>query len=150
MIQFNIRSLEEITKHGEEIFPDECCGFMYGTESADGLREVTEVQRVNNAKEGDKKRRFEISPKDYLRAEDHAYNTGKQLLGIYHSHPNHPSIASETDRLSAQPYFSYVIVSVQNGTADSIQSWRLNEDFQFEEESISNNHFTNKSISWQQ
>ena len=150
MIQFEIRSLEEIKKHGEEIFPDECCGFMYGAESVEGLRQVTEVRRVDNAKEGDKRKRFEISPQDYIRAEEYAFTTGRQLLGIYHSHPNHPSIASETDRLSAQPFFSYVIVRVQNGTADSIQSWRLNDDFQFEEESIINNQVTYKSVSWQQ
>jgi proteasome lid subunit RPN8/RPN11 len=54
-------------------------------------------------------------------------------LGIYHSHPNHPAIPSEHDRVAAQPYFSYVIISAMQGNIDHIRSWRLNEASQFEE-----------------
>jgi proteasome lid subunit RPN8/RPN11 len=115
-------------------FPDECCGFFYGTEDARGNRIVTHVLVVNNAKEGDKRRRFEISPKDYLRAEQFADENNLQFLGVYHSHPNHPAIPSETDRLSAQPYFSYIIISVYNKEVTDIRSWRLDASFPFDEE----------------
>jgi proteasome lid subunit RPN8/RPN11 len=67
------------------------------------------------------------------------------MLGIYHSHPNHPAIPSERDRLAAQPYFSYVIISVMKGKTDQIRSWRLNETSHFEEENISTIHL-NQSI----
>ena len=117
-------------------FPDECCGFFFGSEDARGDRTVTHVLVVNNAKEGDKRRRFEISPKDYLKAEQFADENDLQLLGVYHSHPNHPAIPSETDRLSAQPYFSYIIVSVYDKEVRDIRSWRLNSNSQFDEELI--------------
>ena len=117
-------------------FPDECCGFFFGSEDARGNRLVTHVLVVNNAKQGDKRRRFEISPKDYLKAEQFAGENDLQLLGVYHSHPNHPAIPSETDRLSAQPYFSYIIVSVYDKQVRDIRSWRLNSNSQFDEEHI--------------
>ena len=133
-------------------FPDECCGFFFGSEDKRGNRLVTHVQVVNNAKEGDKRRRFEISPRDYLKAEQFAEENNLQLLGVYHSHPNHPAIPSETDRLSAQPYFSYIIISVYNKEVKEIRSWRLTPCFQFEEEQINqseitNNHYGNSNHS---
>ena len=119
----------------EQSFPDECCGFMFGREE-DEDRFVTEVKRVDNAKEGDKRRRFEIAPIDYMRAEQYALANKLTLLGVYHSHPNHPAIASETDRQAAQPFFSYVIISVINGVFAEIRSFRLNENLKFEKEPI--------------
>ncbi|MCC6599648.1 MAG: M67 family metallopeptidase [Crocinitomicaceae bacterium] len=115
--------------------PDECCGFLFGREYNEH-RTITEVCPVANAKEGDKKRKYEIFPVDYLKAEKYAETNGLDLLGIYHSHPNHPSVPSEHDRVAAQPYCSYIIISVTDGAFNTIQSWRLNEDFQFEEETI--------------
>jgi proteasome lid subunit RPN8/RPN11 len=57
-------------------------------------------------------------------------------LGIYHSHPKHPAIPSETDRLAAQPFFSYVIISVIDKDTIDLRSWLLNDERQFEEEKI--------------
>ena len=127
---------EIMTQDARHSFPDECCGFLFGTEDADGNRSITEVLVVDNAKEGDKRKRFEISPRDYLLAEQRADERGLLLLGVYHSHPNHPAIPSEHDRVAAQPYFSYIIISVYDETVDHIRSWRLNEAFQFEEETV--------------
>lgn len=117
-------------------FPDECCGFLFGQEDARGFRAITEIQVVNNAKEGDKRRRFAIAPLDYIKAEQYAEDNQLQLLGVYHSHPNHPAIPSEHDRVAAQPWFSYVIVSVLEGKPDALRSWRLNDEDQFEEENV--------------
>jgi proteasome lid subunit RPN8/RPN11 len=125
-------------------FPDECCGFMFGTEDEEENRIIGDILLVNNSKEGDKTRRFEISPLDYLKAEQYAIDNNLSLLGIYHSHPKHPAIPSETDRLSAQPFFSYVIISVLENKAVTIRSWRLNESTQFEEEKITDYQFTLK------
>jgi len=116
-------------------FPDECCGFFFGTESGNE-RKLTEILVVNNVKEGDRRRRFEISAKDYMWAERYADEHDLQLLGVYHSHPNHPAVPSEHDRVAAQPYFSYIILSVQEGVFSHMRSWQLNEASQFEEESI--------------
>ena len=125
-------------------FPDECCGFMFGSET-DELRTISAITVVDNSKEGDKRRRFEIKASDYLCAERYADENGLALLGIYHSHPNHPSIPSEHDRVAAQPYFSYVIVSVYERQFRSLQSWQLNEQSQFEEEEILKPEFFNQA-----
>jgi proteasome lid subunit RPN8/RPN11 len=127
--------LDEMIKDAAATFPDECCGFLFGKEEKDN-RTVVKIQVVNNAKEGDKRRRFVISAKDYLKAEQFAELNNLQLLGVYHSHPNHPAIPSEHDRIAAQPFFSYIIVSVINHEFDHIRSWQLNEENQFEEEKI--------------
>lgn len=126
-----------IVQEAVDAFPDECCGFLYGHEDSNGRRFVTQARMVKNAKEGDKRRRFEISPHDYLEAEKYAEEQQLELLGVYHSHPNHPAIPSEHDRAAAQPFFSYLIISVNNKEPGAIRSWRLNDDGVFEEE---NNH----------
>ena len=134
MISITPSAYEIITQDAVKSFPDECCGFLYGREDRDRI--ITDALVVNNSKDGDKRRRFEISAKDYLQAERHAEKNGLQLLGVYHSHPNHPAIPSEHDRVAAQPYFSYIIISVHGDSIDHIRSWRLNEAFQFEEETV--------------
>jgi proteasome lid subunit RPN8/RPN11 len=123
-------------KDGIQAFPDECCGFLFGEEDSEGNRSITDIQIVNNAKEGDKRRRFVIAPLDYMRAEQYAEENNLLLLGVYHSHPNHPAIPSEHDRVAAQPYFSYVIISVLEGKIGPVRSWRLNDEVQFEEETV--------------
>lgn len=129
--------LEEIRQHGREAFPYECCGFLYGKEE-NGQRRIDTAVRVENSKEGDQRRRFEISPLDYMRAEQYALKNNTQLLGVYHTHPNHPAIASEHDLAQAMPFFSYLILSVKEGEPAEIKSWRLkDEERVFEEESVS-------------
>jgi proteasome lid subunit RPN8/RPN11 len=149
MIVIEPAAIDRMNIHAIVLFPDECCGFLFGTEEENGTRTISTVREVKNAKTGDKRRRFEISPKDYLEAEQFALDNGLLLLGIYHSHPNHPAIPSEHDRAAAQPYFSYVILSVMQGKAGQMRSWRLNGESQFEEEKFSHIHL-NQSIKWQQ
>lgn len=137
MIVIEPKPLNEMYQDALKSFPDECCGFFFGKEINEE-RIITDVLIVNNSKEGDKRRRFEISPKDYLNGERFADEKGLQLLGVYHSHPNHPAIPSEHDRVAAQPYFSYIIISVKENEIADIRSWQLNDNFQFEEETIEN------------
>jgi proteasome lid subunit RPN8/RPN11 len=143
MIVIEQKPLEEMHQDALQSFPDECCGFFLGKETGEE-RAVTNILVVNNSKEGDKRRRFEISPKDYLNAERFADENKLQLLGVYHSHPNHPAIPSENDRVAAQPYFSYIIISVKENEIADIRSWQLNGNFQFEEETIENQFITNQ------
>lgn len=128
-------AMNEMKSHGEDAFPNECCGFFYGEEN-DGFRVVTLAKRIENVKEGDQRRRFEISGKDYLKAERFAAKEGLTLLGIYHSHPVHPAIPSEHDLAVAMPWFSYLIVSVEPEGVDHVRSWQLTPDREFEEETI--------------
>jgi proteasome lid subunit RPN8/RPN11 len=126
--------VEVINRHAIETFPFECCGFLYGSETASRL--ISLAVPAHNSKEGDQRRRFEISPLDYLRAEQFAAQNDIQLLGIYHSHPNHPAVASQHDLAVAMPFFSYVIISVLDGAIADLKSWRLEDtarEFQEEE-----------------
>jgi proteasome lid subunit RPN8/RPN11 len=134
IIEPSIRQL--LIEDAVSTFPDECCGFLFGKEEADGTRFVIDLMVVDNSKEGDKRRRFEIAPSDYMIAEQHALDHDWNLLGVYHSHPDHPAIPSEHDRIAAQPYFSYLIISVMNKEVVGFRSWLLNEALQFEEEKI--------------
>jgi proteasome lid subunit RPN8/RPN11 len=137
MIVLETEAQKIIVEDAVQAFPDECCGFVFGHEDSNGRRIISQARVVQNVKEGDKRRRFEISPQDYLDAEKYAEEQQLELLGIYHSHPNHPAVPSEHDRAAAQPFFSYLIISVNEKVPGLIRSWRLNDDFQFEEE---NNH----------
>jgi proteasome lid subunit RPN8/RPN11 len=137
MIAIQPLPLEEMKAHAQAVFPNECCGFMYGNELPDNTRMISSIRIVTNSKDGDQRRRFEISGKDYMQAEKYAAMNDLSLLGIFHSHPNHPAIPSEHDRVAAQPFFSYIIISILQAGVDHIRSWRLNDEFQFEEENYS-------------
>jgi len=129
------KPLGEMRSHGEETFPNECCGFFLGEENSDA-RIVTQAIRIENIKKGDQRRRFEISGKDYIQVEKYAALKGLTLLGIYHSHPVHPAIPSEHDLKVAMPWFSYIIISVEKEGVDHLRSWQLTHERKFKEEII--------------
>jgi len=135
MLLINDTIKGQLTDDALRTYPDECCGFLLGADNGDE-RTIEEIIVIQNAKEGDKRRRFEITPSDYLKAEQYAEANNLTLLGVYHSHPDHPSVPSEHDRAVAQSFFSYVIIAVRRNEWVSMQSWLLNDDFQFEEEKI--------------
>jgi proteasome lid subunit RPN8/RPN11 len=125
-----------IVEDAVKSYPYECCGFLYGSD--DQRRIITRAEPVNNTREENKERRFEISATDYMKAEEYADNNNLTLLGVYHSHPDHPAIPSEYDLKRAMPYFSYIIASVKKGKISDIFSWRLNEKGNFDQEKIVN------------
>lgn len=143
MIYIEDVALEEMFEDALHGFPFECCGFLFGVEENDS-RSISLIMRVTNISKEDQRRRFSISAADYLQAENYADENNLSLLGIYHSHPNYPAVPSETDRLAAQPYFSYVIISILDRKISHVRSWRLNDQNQFEEESISQSISTTK------
>jgi proteasome lid subunit RPN8/RPN11 len=119
-----------------ELTEEERCGFLFGNEG-NGFRHVTTMMEVTNVSSFNKKEHFAIAANDYLQAERFAEINDLKLLGIFHSHPNSPPVPSETDRLSAQPYFSYFILSLKHKNFEALRSWTLNDSRQFEEESLS-------------
>lgn len=133
-LEISLEKLGTMKRHAEETYPLECCGFFFG--QGDEEKIVEAVRPVSNSKEGDQRRRFEISPVDYMNAELYAEENGLRLLGVYHSHPDHPARPSEHDRKQAVPFFSYIIISVQSGQSEDVTSWRLNDDQQFDPEEI--------------
>src|SRR5215210_250271 len=121
-----------IHAHGREAYPNESCGALLGRDGA-----VLETLALPNTTEEGPRRRFLVRPGDYRAAEARAAETQQQLLGFYHSHPDHPARPSQYDLDHAWPYFSYVIVSVIKGEPVDLTSWRLREDrSQFDEEAI--------------
>jgi proteasome lid subunit RPN8/RPN11 len=114
---------DAIQSHGRETYPHECCGALLGK---DGVANAT-VPLPNTTEEGPR-RRFLVRPGDYQQAERAAADAGRELLGFYHSHPDHPARPSQYDLDHAWPSFSYVIVSVLTGEPGDLRSWTLKDD----------------------
>ena len=127
MIRIPERFLETIRGHGRESYNDEACGVMFGEYEGED-KTVRHVQPLPNSRDGQRHRRFLITPQDYRRAESEASARGWALLGFYHSHPDHPAAPSGYDLDHAFPFFSYVIVSVQKGEPTEIRSFVMKED----------------------
>ena len=125
---------DAIRRHGIEAYPNECCGALIGR---DGV--VTEAYGLPNTTEEGPRRRFMVRPNDYRDAEKRASELKLDLLGFYHTHPDHPARPSQYDLDHAWPFFSYVILSVQQGVPTDMTSWRLLEDrTAFTEETLTN------------
>jgi proteasome lid subunit RPN8/RPN11 len=120
--------LEQIQQNGERCYPDEGAGLLLGRQE-DNRRVVVEFLPLENIREAPARRkRYALSPMDYVRAEREAERSGLEVIGIFHSHPDHPDNPSEYDREWAMPWFSYLITSVNQGRATSSRSWQLSED----------------------
>jgi proteasome lid subunit RPN8/RPN11 len=112
-----------IRRHGEETYPHECCGALVGA----GETATAAVALPNTTEEGPR-RRFLVRPSDYRMAEARASQPGGELLGFYHSHPEHAARPSQFDLDHAWPNFAYVIVAVASGKAQAMTVWYLKED----------------------
>jgi proteasome lid subunit RPN8/RPN11 len=117
---------------------DECCGFLLGKSMLD-INRVDSFYEVENYAEGDKSKIFEISSKDYLKTEKYATELGLNIMGVYHTHLNHPADPSELDRKFAFPEFSNLIISFVDFTFFEVKSWKIDSDRNFFEENISFN-----------
>lgn len=128
---------EAIRRHGQETYPHECCGALVGRDAG-----VTEIVALPNTTEEGPRRRFLVRPFDYQLAERRATELGGELLGFYHSHPDHPARPSQYDLDHAWPTFAYIIVAVVAGVATEMTVWYLKDDrSRFEEGSL--NHAEN-------
>jgi len=143
VLRINESQREAIGQHGARDYPSECCGVLLGDVSGE-FKQVREVvalrnlrQDVNHAQEllpvddparETERNRFLIDPLDQLRVEKDARARGLEVLGYYHSHPDHPARPSAYDREHAWPWYSYVIVSVERGIAKDLTCWTLAED----------------------
>jgi proteasome lid subunit RPN8/RPN11 len=129
-LNLNIPSplLKEIHNHGEKAYPEEGVGLMLGYEK-DGNRYVAHLLYLNNAREeAARHNRYLITAEDMLQGENEAEALGLSIIGIFHSHPDHPNTPSEFDRENAIPWYSYLITSVDKGTATDSRSWQLVDD----------------------
>ncbi len=138
--------------HAESTYPEECCGLLLGllrgdvktlvevlpTQNSWGDEGVDDFQAIESSaqRKSSKRNRFSIAPKVMLQAQKDARDRNLDIIGIFHSHPDHPAVPSEFDRAIAWQQYSYIIVSVQQGKACDLKSWSLNDEHQFQPEEI--------------
>ena len=121
------RLLEEIRRHGEEAYPAECCGALAGRGTGEGGREVVRLAPAVNRRTDDP-HRYLIAPDDLRRLESELRGEGLEIVGYYHSHPDHPAVPSGYDTAHAWPWYSYLIVRIEQGRAQEAASWTLDDD----------------------
>jgi len=131
---------EKIREHGVETYPYECCGALLGRDlglaenavsekkSLSVSREVLSLFPLVNRRDDSPRNRFSVTAEDVKDAEKTARAQGLEVIGWYHSHPDHPARPSDYDRDHAWPWYSYVIVSVDTGVPQDMTSWRLEDD----------------------
>jgi proteasome lid subunit RPN8/RPN11 len=118
--------LDEIRRHGEEAYPAECCGAMIGR-SVDGGKEVVRLVAAVNRRTDDP-HRYLIAPDDLRRVDAEARRESLEVVGYYHSHPDHPARPSAFDTEHAWPWYSYLIVRIDHGRAADAASWVLDDE----------------------
>ena len=111
---------EAIRAHGRETYPHECCGFLLGAPG-----EAREIARASNAREDSPQNRYLIPPIEFVRVQRDADARGLDVIGFYHSHPDHPARPSAFDREHAWPGYAYLIVSVAKGQPDDLRGFRF-------------------------
>lgn len=149
VLQLLPKHLQTIYTHAETTYPEECCGIILGYLTSEG-KTVVEVMPTENAWNAEtaadlpgddtldysKRQRYAIAPQVMLHAQKEARDRKLNIIGIYHSHTDHPAIPSEYDQKLAWQEYSYIIVSVQNGKASDMKSWTLDDNHQFQQEVI--------------
>ncbi len=125
MLKTNRQLYEAIRQHGEETYPHECCGVLLG-QADGGIRVVTSIARCGNTRDDSPHNRYNIDPRELIRIQREGRERGEDIVGFYHSHPDHPARWSATDFAEAHWYgCSYVITSVANGKADVTNAFEL-------------------------
>ena len=114
--------LEAIRAHGRETYPHECCGFLLG---APGAGSASELVRASNARADSPQNRYLIPPVEFVRAQRDADRRGLDIVGFYHSHPDHPARPSAFDQDHAWPGYAYLIAEVQGGEPRELRGFRL-------------------------
>ena len=126
MLRITRHDYDSLRQHGEETYPHECCGILLGHADDDGARVVTSIARAGNTRTDSPHNRYNIDPRDYIRIQREGRERGEDVVGYYHSHPDHPARWSSTDLADAHwPGFSYVITSVEKGKAVTTNSFEL-------------------------
>ncbi len=125
MLKLGKSHYDSIRAHGEETYPHECCGVLLGRMDGDE-RVATSVARAGNTRTDSAHNRYNIDPKDLIRIQREGRERGEDIIGFYHSHPDHAARWSSTDLAEAHWFgCSYVITSVEKGKAQLTNSFEL-------------------------
>ncbi|HEY9631670.1 MAG TPA: M67 family metallopeptidase [Coleofasciculaceae cyanobacterium] len=164
MLQMSVAHLQQICAHAQRAYPEECCGLLLGQlDPMTEQKKLVEVWETLNAWDSDawtsevkeamlsltsektdelgqkshaKSDRYWIDPKDLLAAQRHGRDRQLDIIGIYHSHPDHRAVPSECDRAMAWSRYSYLIISVDHGRAIDYRAWSLDDQHQFQSEPL--------------
>ena len=117
---------DEIRRHGEAAYPAECCGALVGRLEGEAKEVVRLAPAVN--RRTDDPHRYLIAPDDLRRLDADVRAAGLDIVGYYHSHPDHPAAPSAFDAAHAWPWYSYVIVRIDHGRGAELASWVLADD----------------------
>jgi proteasome lid subunit RPN8/RPN11 len=116
---------DQLRAHGEETYPNECCGILLGKAAADAIR-VASLVRAGNTRTDSAHNRYHIAPQELIAAQREARQRGLDIVGFYHSHPDHPAQWSQTDFAEAHWFgCSYVITAIEHGHAKLTNSFLL-------------------------
>src|SRR3972149_2293005 len=118
----------QLAAHLLAAYPSEGAGLLLGSENGDSKPVRSILPFANQFESGEQYHRYLITGEDMLKGETEAEKLGLDVIGVFHSHPDHPAQASEYDREHALPWYSYLIVSVQNSTAAQARGWVLADD----------------------
>jgi proteasome lid subunit RPN8/RPN11 len=119
--------LQKVLDHATKTYPEECCGFLFGEQDR-GRIQITDAKLMDNEAPESRGRRYLITAEGYLRGEKYADELRLPLVGVYHSHPDHPAQPSSYDLDRAFPGFVYLIVSVYHGVAREAKWWLFTRD----------------------
>ena len=126
MLKLSQSFYAELRRHGEQTYPHECCGVLLGHFEDDGTKAVTRTVPAGNTREDSPHNRYNIDPKELIRIQREGRARGEDIVGFYHSHPDHPAQWSQTDLAEAHWFgCSYVITSVEQGKAAVTNSFEL-------------------------
>jgi proteasome lid subunit RPN8/RPN11 len=126
MLKLSRANYDSLRQHGEEIYPHECCGVLLGRFEEDGSRVVTRTARCGNTRIDSAHNRYNIDPKELVRIQREGRERGEDIVGFYHSHPDHPAQWSQTDHQEAHWIgCSYVITAIETGKAAITNSFEL-------------------------
>jgi proteasome lid subunit RPN8/RPN11 len=141
MLRIEYADYETLRAHGEETYPNECCGVLLGKNVVGEGNHVQQIVRAGNTRTDSAHNRYNIAPHELVRVQRQARGLGLDIVGFYHSHPDHPAQWSPTDFAEAHWLgCSYIITSVEQGKAALTNSFLLSgtgeDNKQFEDEAI--------------
>ncbi|MFQ5942111.1 MAG: M67 family metallopeptidase [Anaerolineales bacterium] len=120
--------MDDIRAHGEKLYPEEGAGLILGSIDGDYRAAKRALPMPNHLKRDERGHRYRLDPRELLQAEELAEQLGLEVIGVFHSHPDHPSAPSAYDLEWAVPWYVYLIVSVERGAASESRAWRVTED----------------------
>ena len=120
--------MDEIRGHGEKLYPEEGAGLILGSVDSEHREARRVLPMPNHFDTSERGRRYMLDPREILQAEELAEQLGLEVIGVFHSHPDHPPAPSQYDLEWAVPWYVYLITSVEHGAASESRAWRMLED----------------------